>query len=65
MFPHQSKYDSETADAIVEFVVSLEGSPTSLSMDASKTQEWVTNGIGIVGASALAASLAADWLPTF
>jgi hypothetical protein len=49
---------------MVEFVTSLKGTSTSNLIDASKAQ-WVANGLGIVGVSALAASLAADWLPTF
>lgn len=59
---------STTAEAIQEFVASLkERTPGSagVSTEAAKTPKWITGGLGVVGVSALAASLAADWLPTF
>ena len=58
---------SQTADAISDFVSTVSSNNVMSSPDGrsnSKVQ-WVANGLGIAGISAIAASFSADWLPTF
>jgi pimeloyl-ACP methyl ester carboxylesterase len=63
--PHLEQPE-ETADSILEFVESLsqQRKMSSKAMDEASS-EWITRGLGIAGISAIAASFAADWLPTF
>ena len=51
---------STTADAIFEFVSLLKGKATSTDAPT----QWVAGGLGVVGMSAMAASVV-DWLPAF
>lgn len=51
---------STTADAILEFVSLLNGKTTP----TDAPPQWVAGGLGVVGISAVVASLV-DWLPAF
>jgi len=69
--PHLEQPDT-TADAIQEFVSTLKeraaaGSAGATTKAGAKTPppQWVVTSGAVVGVSALAAALAADWLPTF
>jgi pimeloyl-ACP methyl ester carboxylesterase len=63
--PHLEQPE-ETADSILEFVDSLSRQrKTSENAIEGSSSEWVARGLGIAGISAIAASFAADWLPTF
>ena len=60
---------SETADAILEFVTGLKGSNTASSENTNDnndtTNKILAGGLGFAGISAIAATFAADWLPSF
>jgi hypothetical protein len=62
--------NSQTADAITDFVSTANNNnnkiTTSLLGGGTNAKvQWVANGLGIAGISAIAASFSADWLPTF
>ena len=55
---------SATADAVLEFVDSLNIKATTAVTGSKVPPQWITSGVGVVGISAVVASLA-DWLPAF
>ena len=55
---------SATADAVLEFVDSLNIKTTTSVTGSKVPPQWITGGVGVVGISAVVASLA-DWLPAF